>query len=153
MSYILAVIDMQHKFKSARNIHVIKACLNEIKHAKKQDLPIVIVEYLGYGRTIPSIYNLLKDYNKVYHVIKSGIDGAPELYQKIKHINYNNIRMIGIETDVCVQYTAVSLRKKKYNVDLVKQACYTSFNNNEYLLNNINKRYKKINVICQNEYI
>lgn len=153
MNYILTVIDMQHKFKSARNIHVIKACLNEIKHAKKQNLPIVIVEYSGYGKTIPSISNLLKDYNKVYHVVKSGIDGASEVYQKIRHINSNKIRMIGIETDFCVQYTAVSLRKRKYNVDLVKQACYTSFENNEHLLNNINKRYKKINVICQNEYI
>lgn len=125
MNYTLVVIDMQNYFWASRGNRVRKSCAREIRLAVERKLPIIFVEYDGFGSTIPSLRNLVKGYPLVSYTTKSSTDGGDEVMSIITQKNYHSqIRMAGVEISCCVYDTAASLSyTHKVAVTLVADAC------------------------------
>lgn len=128
--YVLVIIDMQENFISAHNKYTISNIKKQINLAKKYNCPILVVEYITSGfaknsqKTIPSIRKSLEGTNHFY-IEKSNVDGSNEIDKFIKYKNLKGLRLrvVGIETNVCVAETVTSLIKKKYKISIVKDSC------------------------------
>ena len=144
MAYSLIIIDMQVGFPASHNEHTLAAVIREIKQAQRIDRPIFLVEvsqdiWPTVGPTHPDILEALRGYDKWWTVEKSGTDGSfalttpevecvgdgPAIHD---HTKCNRLRMVGINTDCCVQATACSLKHLGFDVEVVADACHSQYN-------------------------
>lgn len=128
--YTLVVVDMQYEFFAARNEKTQKACKDAIKKAIKNKSPIVFLEYVDYGPTLPSLTKLTRNYSKVFHVSKSEWDGSSESLKVLtdNKITSSKFRVCGVYTDCCVAATAIGLAEKSPSskIEVLEKACWAS---------------------------
>jgi len=126
--YTLVVVDMQHKFFAARNLNTQKACKKAITKAIKNKSPIVFLEFVNYGPTLPSLTKLTRDYPKAFHVSKNEWDGSSESLKALtdNKIESSKFKVCGIYTDCCVAATARGLVDKRptSKVEVLASACW-----------------------------
>lgn len=132
--YTLVVVDMQEKFVAARNEKTQKACKTAIRKAIKHKSPIVFLEFVNYGPTLPSLTKLTRNYPKVFHVSKSEWDGSRESLKILtdNKITSSKFKVCGVYTDCCVAATAMGLVDKSSSakIEVIGNACWAS--NDEY---------------------
>ena len=151
MPYTLCVIDMQATFEAANNKRVRENCKEEIIQAIESNCPIIFVEYIGQGPTIPSLVKLTDDYDRVFITRKSEDNGSREVHRTIKDnkLPARRIRVCGVNTDCCVLETVCGLNRsmKKTTIEISPKAC-NSFSNYEHK-NGLDFMCKLSNVIIK----
>jgi hypothetical protein len=152
MSYSLVVIDMQKAFTAARRKRVLLNCEKEINKAIKNNCSIIFVEYFNCGKTIKKLTDLTKNYKKTYTVTKNNDDGSPEIscLFKSNRLPAKNIKVCGVNTDACVLDTVCGLshsnRFSKSIIDVIANACDTSYNHEQGLQQISRFAYKNVRV-------
>lgn len=107
----LVVVDMQWDFYTSRIKSVIEACKKEIILAKKRNAAIIFLEYDGFGKTMPQLRKVAKDYAFTYTALKDRQDGSSEVIDIFEtlEIKPRTIRVCGVNTDQCVRSTVHGL--------------------------------------------
>ena len=125
MAYTLVVVDMQYRFRASRNKRVRDNCIREVKLAMKRQSDIILLEYIGFGKTLPSIKNAISSYPKAIVVRKGDDDGSKEVAKAIKSYKLSRkLRVVGVNTDCCVYQTTSSLSlKHHFSIDVITKAC------------------------------
>lgn len=149
--YSLIIIDVQPDFlqdmPEDRGKLVLKSCQHLIKKAKKQEAPILFVEFLDFKKTHSDLTNLVKRYSNMGHLIKSQMDGSVCINRWIRHYDLPRyLKICGIFTDQCVFFTAESLRNLGHDLEIVEPACGAqSEHDHDYGLDKFKNRNIKIN--------
>jgi nicotinamidase-related amidase len=132
--YTLVVIDMQTNFTTSFNKKNIEACKREIREAASYYLPILLVEFVGCGRTVNELYNEVESYSKMHLVRKNSNGGGTIVPNYIKNngLYSKHIRVVGVNTEFCVYETTVQMRRylKSATIEIVSDACNSSYNHN-----------------------
>jgi nicotinamidase-related amidase len=129
--YCLIVVDMQSKFEASNNPDTIKNCVKEIKKAVKNNMPIIILEYDGFGPTQHALMNSMRNYPKRYWYEKCTDSGADEVHYIVKRFRLSkNLKVVGVNTDACVRDTIYDLackpkRYRNYKIEVISKACNT----------------------------
>lgn len=127
MPYTLCVIDMQATFEAANNKRVRENCKREILQAMESNAPIIFVEYIGQGPTIPSLVKLTDDYDRVFITRKGDDNGSREVRKTIKDnkLPSRRIKVVGVNTDCCVLKTVYGLNRlmKQTKIEINPKAC------------------------------
>lgn len=142
----LAIIDMQYWFSASRKIFLKKPILREIDLCKRNNWPILIVEFTEYnGKTRRYIRDSLNEYSRKVRFYKYTMNGSEKIRSALKRMTRcKNIRLVGVNTDQCVGFTAINLQDSGFKVTIVADGCWTSggWSVHEetisYLLNNYN---------------
>lgn len=130
--YTLVVVDMQPKFSASKSPRTINQCKNAVIKAVKDKAGIVVVEFVGCGKTRPSITKFLKKYNgKQTLVLKDSPGGGEEVRRAVRHLSMcRKIKICGVNRSYCVKATAFELYDFGYSVELLDKA--TNCTRNEY---------------------
>ena len=131
--HTLVIIDVQPVFRAAKSKRIENPILREIKLAKKNKYPIIVVEYRKKGpswiqsRTCSFVTKELGG-NCVY-VTKERDDGASVIAPALRKITKSKtIRVVGVNTGACVIETVNGMIRRGYKVQIVADGC-----NDEYL--------------------
>ncbi len=128
--YTLIVVDMQAKFSSSLKRSTMRECKTLVSRAIFDDQPIILLEYVGFGTTLPSIYNMIDGYDQVF-IGRKNDDGSHEVSGIINGFSLpkNNFKVCGVNTDACVLRTVRGLRKrfKTADIEVYEKACNTNY--------------------------
>ncbi len=121
----LVVVDVQGKLAQLmhdretlfKNIQIL------IKAAKILDIPILWSQQCpeSLGPTVPEIAQLLTDYEPINKAAFSCC-GQESFNIRLNEFARNQILLCGIETHVCIYQTALDLRRKDFDVDVIADA-------------------------------
>lgn len=118
MKEMLCVIDMQAGFSSSDD--ALNGCIRLVKNAVNKKMPIIFVEYEGYGPTLSTLTNIAKE-TKPMFCQKQTDDGAREIVMALEEVGYNyrdyKIRVCGVNACYCVKDTYEQL-KSYYRANL-----------------------------------
>ncbi len=121
----LVVVDVQGKL--AQLMYGREAMFSNIqiliKSAKILDIPIVWCQQCpdALGPTVPEIAELLSDTEPIDKVSFSCC-GDERFISKLNSLARRQVLLCGIETHVCIYQTAVDLRNRGYEVNVVADA-------------------------------
>lgn len=132
----VVLIDMQTDFlkdigKKEKD-RIISNQIKVIQRCKKENIPIILVEYIGYGKTEKkleselrgiSIIRIKKNYNDAFFFT--------DLDQILTEMKVKTLFLMGINSGVCVLYTAYTALEMGYGV-IVSSAVVSDIN--EYYL-------------------
>jgi nicotinamidase-related amidase len=127
----LVIVDMQWNFHASRNSRVVEGCKREIFLAKKRNATIVFLEYEGFGRTLPSLRKMVKDYAWAFFQKKNEQDGSNQVIDVFRDLGMKpkTIRVCGVNGDQCVKSTAHGLMYigHKAKIGVVREAVNSPF--------------------------
>jgi nicotinamidase-related amidase len=122
--HTLVIVDMQASFEASNNLRLTRSIFREIDLAKKHNWPIVILEYKHHGKTHKDIINRIGRYNKKRVSTKTIDDGSYEANEEIFNLTKcRKVRLVGVNLNACVLDTARGLKRLKYKVEIVNDAC------------------------------
>lgn len=136
----LCVIDMQDYF--GNSFKCLAGVLVEVKHAIKNKMPILIVEYWDRDEdhkklspTNKEIRDLIKGYKHKAYVQKYNDGGGYEVMEvaKKRKFNTSNMRVVGVNRTFCVYQTVSQLMDihhddgKSIDIEVVKGASWCSY--------------------------
>lgn len=132
---ILVVIDMQGQFASANNPRTIAGCQKLIVNASLNTHPIMFVEYMGYGETLPQLTQLVGAFEPKFRIHKTKDDGSEAVQETIKRCKVKPKKFIvcGVNTGFCVLSTVIGLHaaSSQYHIDVVAEACNDQWGDSE----------------------
>lgn len=115
---LLLVIDLQDKLLPTvqERQHCLQGSLKMLQGAQVLGLPVVVTEQYpaGLGPTCAEIKNLVPTGLMIAKTQFSAC--TPEVMQAIAGTGRRQIILVGIETHVCVQHTALDLLRERYEV-------------------------------------
>lgn len=125
---ILVVVDMQGQFLKGINSQakqvVIANIVKLIERANRYKWPVVLVEFLSYGATIPEIKNVCERH---WTVVKDEQDGSQPVQFIVERqkLIADRFRVCGLYAGQCVLQTANGLAKRFPNqqVRVLREAC------------------------------
>jgi nicotinamidase-related amidase len=119
---VVLLIDMQNyytrylaeatrKWIVAQQIQVVRTCA-------EKDVPLVILEYRGCGRTIPVLLNEIAKVPRVVTIVKSHNDGfrGTRLHKVLRRFGAVELALMGINASSCVRDTADSAIAFDYRI-------------------------------------
>lgn len=125
----LIIIDMQpHTFETSRDENTILACIRAIEKAIEDDIPIIVVEYEGCGRTNQRLRGYLDGYEHTRYVVKNSDSGAKIIIECIEQNDWDikTFRVCGVNTQCCVASTIrILVRKFDKQIEVIKDGCNT----------------------------
>lgn len=129
------LIDMQVLF--LQDLHpwirarLIRSQLKVLKECAKKDIPVVCLEYEGYGPTHPSLLEALEKVPRTEFIRKDCNSGfrRTNLEQILKErFMSTTLVLMGVNASFCVLETAISARRKGFKLatakDLIDNATY-----------------------------
>lgn len=128
----LVIIDMQtgpDGFLSSRDPNTISHIIRQVEMAKRHHWGIIVVEYVGHGRTNNKIMNALIGYDRWVKTTKAHDDGSKQvLLAAAKNLyEMKRFRVCGVNINACIRETTMGLAKKA-EVHVMKHACNSSYN-------------------------
>lgn len=123
---MLIVIDVQGKL--AESMHNKDQLLDNlsklIQGIRVLSLPIIVTEQYpkGLGPTLPAIASLLPEDTQPISKMHFSCCGDEHFMHVLNVLNRNQLVVAGIEAHVCVYQTAVDLRARGYEVEIVADA-------------------------------
>jgi len=121
----LIIIDMQESFVSSADRIAGTVC-GLVRHAKKEQWPIIIVEITFSGKTLqPILEEIGPSYELVARVQKSKMDGGAEIIECIEELSWPLHTVVcGVYGDQCVSHTVSGLFENSslVEVDVVTDA-------------------------------
>lgn len=124
--YTLLCIDLQSRFNVHHHSRVVNNAEREIRQAIQDNAHIMLVEYAGYGPTVDQLADVAKQHSKVYRIEKNHDDGSAEVVDAIKqHGLPEQLKVCGVNTDVCVYYTTHNIHKRlpHASIEVIADAC------------------------------
>ena len=119
---VMVVVDMQEKLipHISEKGEIIRNIETLIKGMEILNVPILLTEQYpeGLGKTIPSIKKLLSD---VSPISKMTFDCSnnKSFMDRINGLDRKQVVLCGIEAHICIYQTAIGLRDKGYEVEVV----------------------------------
>lgn len=120
---ILVMVDFQEKIipamhgaeKMAENVIKLARC------AKRIGLPIMVTQQYtkGLGGTAPELKNVLGSFERIEKLEFDCTDNS-EFTERLAASKSKNVIICGIESHICLQYTALSLLESGYNVTVLR---------------------------------
>lgn len=121
---VLVVVDVQEKLLPfiADKEMVVKNIVKLIKFAKIIGMPIVLTEQYpkGLGSTVKEIRELMADLQPITKLPFSCF-GSEEFKESLRRLRASTLIIVGIETHVCVNQTALDALEK-YRVHVISDA-------------------------------
>lgn len=112
MKPAFVIVDMQPQaYALASNQSLIKNINAAIDLFIQKRLPILLVSYVGSGRTHRSVYSKLKGYRNLTLVKKLDCDGGKEIYKHTKNKKITHFVFGGIFRCQCVLESVKTLSK------------------------------------------
>jgi nicotinamidase-related amidase len=121
MKETLVVVDMQKQFRASE--YVEQAVIKEIRRARRYTQPIIVLEYYGFGRTMSNVRKALSGYNHVIFKKKIDDSGASVI---LANSTAKRFKIVGVNVEACVMYTALDLAAEKAKVRILLHACGSS---------------------------
>ncbi len=122
----LVVVDVQPYFKYSGEECFLAAVEKEIVRAVNDGLPVIIVEFIGFGETYERLTRHLKGYPRFKRVEKNRRDGSAEVLEACREAGFGTafFRVCGLYTFECVAETVEGLAQKApgCRIHVVKQA-------------------------------
>ncbi len=122
LSYAALLIDMQERFLS-RYLDsdlepIISAQTAVLKFCASQDIPIVVVEYRGYGLTTASLQEVIAAVPRSLRLEKTITDAlaSTSLDEQLRLWNAADLLLMGIYASACVQGTSEGALEKNYRL-------------------------------------
>lgn len=131
---MLFVIDMQDDF--LREVSCLQSkwsfvgsVASVVRKANDRDIPIVFVEYVGYGKTLQALQDAARGQFNV--VKKKSDDGSDEILSYLEEeegidldspASYPNLIFCGINSDACVLLTVGGVLRQGFNCRIVQKA-------------------------------
>lgn len=125
MNYLLAIIDLQEGFYPNNRRHLLEV-KGEVEEAKRAKTPIMLVEMMKCGDSIPFITKLVDRYPNLIKVKKRDTGGGREMIAAMKNLSIDplTIRVCGLYTNCCIADTVGELaRKKRWMIEIAEKAC------------------------------
>lgn len=125
---VLVLIDMQdsffNKYEKAKSQAVISRAVWLLRVAAKMDVPIVaMAEDVPHSGTLnDEIAKALPESTEVFNKDYFGCGDQPEICAAVKATGRGTAVLIGMETDVCVAHSALSLMAHGLDVVVVRDA-------------------------------
>lgn len=116
------LIDMQEEFVTGLlNIvreEVIEAQCRFIERCTEADIPLVTLEYAGYGYTVPALQEKIQHVRRKWTVFKHENSGfrSPELHQILTALKVRRLVLMGMNASFCVLHTAEGAIAHGYRV-------------------------------------
>ncbi len=135
--YTLVVVDMQTGFEAAHEPTTLACVKREINSAFQNNNPIIFLEVpyfspldeTGLGHTLRELTQPVINYNKAKVVEKMYSDGSWFVLDACQRNNFDpsHIRICGVNSDVCVFFTAIGLAASKEVglIEVITDACNT----------------------------
>ena len=119
--YAVLLIDMQDSL--VRNIKdnqeiLIKSNIEMLEYCSKEDIPLIELNYLGYGNTIQEFDTYIASIPRHKKQDKSGRDGFynPKLREQLEKWEIKHLCLIGIYASLCVKATAQGALNHGYHI-------------------------------------
>ena len=130
---VLAIIDMQTGFSTAKYQTTIEACKVLLEEFRRQQLSIIFLRYglevfsktekYSHGRILPALTKIVKDYPFVKTLTKQ-LDSGAEHIDKYLVCKDFRLFLCGVNTSACVLSTAKGLRARGFKeLYVVPAAC------------------------------
>jgi nicotinamidase-related amidase len=122
---VLVVVDVQEKL--ARAMYAEEMLFDNlqrlIRGVKVLEIPVLLVEQYprGLGSTVDKVKELLPGIRPIIKDTFSCCDND-EFMKKLEALNRRQVLVAGIEAHICVYQTAVGLRERGYEVQVVADA-------------------------------
>jgi nicotinamidase-related amidase len=117
------LIDMQDHFVDGLGereevAHLVLSQIAVLRRCQKENIPVIVLEYDGCGKTIPDLEAELTSIRMVIRVTKSQDSGfsGTKLDDKLRDLGVGTLLLMGINADACVLKTAKDARKLGYVV-------------------------------------
>lgn len=122
----LIVIDMQWAYPLARHESLRRCVKKQIQLAKRRQAPILLVEYIDDGPTLPDLFYAASQHNHCYTITKEENDGTLAILAFLAEFPHfiPTWRVCGIHLDSCVWDTVLGLRNSlgKTKLEIAKDA-------------------------------
>ena len=148
----LLIIDMQIHFDTAHKKETIANCIDLIKMAIMDKLPIIVLEYEYNGRTLEALREYLDLYPNVFYQTKDEDDGADRVVDLVEEegLEIDEFIVCGVNLGACVASTVRTLSQEyNYKIDLIQKAC-NGHNDPKEDFRHHRKTFghKNVNIIC-----
>lgn len=123
----LIVVDIQERLYNSMEYdirrNVVKNTGILIEAAKTYTIPILLTEQYrkGLGSTIPDIKDMIQDVEAMDKICFNCMQNQ-QIHEKISGLGKNSVILAGIETHICILFTALSLLEMGYNVFIASDA-------------------------------
>lgn len=109
--YLTNVSDEEKKREIPYQLEVLDYC-------KKNNLPVFVLEFAGFGDTIPILKDKIDSSDKKSYIIKTCRNGFHEtsLDEQLKSENIKHLLLMGLYASACVRSTAENALDRGYNI-------------------------------------
>ena len=120
---VLAVIDLQTKLlpAMANPEPLQETVVKLIKGIRVLGVPVLVTQQYtkGLGPTVPTVAEVLGSFSPIEKMTFSAM-GEPDFARALAETNRKTVILIGIETHICVQQTALQMAEDGYNVYIIR---------------------------------
>lgn len=124
---VVVVIDLQPHFAASCDKRLLANAERELRRARENNWPVMVVEYAGYGKTHDCLRNVLKGYKPKKVVTKSMDDGSNDIIGHCDQLEWPKEHFIvfGVNANACVRQTVDGLSGKLplAKIEVIKDAC------------------------------
>ena len=134
---VCLIIDMQDKFLKKHDPKIVELMVQNqvsvLDYCSNRDIPMVFLEYNGYGETIKDLKHIASGYDPLFLTksYNSGFDGVltdnekDDIYKKtlksiLKETKRNHLLLMGINKNACVKATAEGALIEGFNFSTSK---------------------------------
>ena len=128
-SAILVITDMQEGFREAAQPQLLSEVCRLIDIAMAENRPIAVLEWEGWGQTLPAVRDRLAGYGNAFTVLKQTDGGAQPLLAMCASLGVrtSGVKFIvcGVSINACVRKTVIGLAfgEGHPSVDVITEAC------------------------------
>lgn len=125
---VLIVIDVQEAFLHKLGRPIANRVVDRIQWlvvlARWMEIPVVVTaeDISVNGLTTEPIRKVLPDDAKDQDKLVFGLTGQDDIFQSVVATDRKTAVIVGLETDVCIQHSAMGLASRGYNVAVVVDA-------------------------------
>ncbi len=118
----ILLIDMQRSFvlqlDVADRVKIVARQRRVLTQCIKHNTPVVILEFRGYGATLPSLMERVAKVPRTFSILKEDNDGFEntELHELLSKLDVTSILLMGINASYCVLETAKSAIRLSYSI-------------------------------------
>ncbi len=121
------VVDMQDSFldhlKRDEKKKEMPNYIEVLKHCKKHNVPVFVLEYKGHGQTTQELQYRILDLEQKVVITKTHMNGFIDtsLHEYLKKAKINTVYLVGVAASACVKSTAYGALERGINIIASKE--------------------------------
>lgn len=117
-NWAVILIDMQTGFIKGGCADMIRAQIEVIRMCAERDVPLVVLEYYGEGKTLPGLEAEISRVKRTTRMTKHWNDGfkGGRLCEHLEELDVQKLLLMGVNGSFCVLDTATSALNLGYEV-------------------------------------